>query len=123
VTVRYRLGAPDSTLHGRWAVQWNLALSAGAAPGRYLTLTGHPSLGSTGRVAGAMEVTLVDEWLGLDTHLAWSPAAELAWGPVETVSVSEAGFERIYQGLALLLAWPLGGGHAEIAVTLTVSER
>jgi alpha-amylase len=123
VTVRYRLGAPDSTLHGRWAVQWNLALSAGAAPGRYLTLTGHPSLGSTGRVADAMEVTLVDEWLGLDTHLAWSPAAELAWGPVETVSVSEAGFERIYQGLALLLAWPLGGGHAEIAVTLTVSER
>ena len=33
--------------------------------------------------------------------------AEIAWAPVETVSLSEAGFERIYQGSALLFAWPL----------------
>jgi hypothetical protein len=26
---------------------------------------------------------------------------------VETVSLSEAGFERIYQGSALLFAWPV----------------
>jgi len=123
VTVHYRLAEPDGELHGRWAVQWNLALSAGEAPGRYLTVPGHPSLGSAGRLAGAVEVTLVDEWLGLDAHLVWSPTAELAWGPVETVSVSEAGFERIYQGLALLLAWPLGDDRAEMAATLTVSER
>ena len=123
VTVRYRLAEWDGDLHGRWAVQWNLALSAGEAPGRYLTVPGHPSLASAGRLAGATEVTLVDEWLGLDAHLAWSPGAELAWGPVETVSVSEAGFERIYQGLALLLAWPLGDDRAEMAATLTVSER
>jgi hypothetical protein len=123
VTVRYRLGAPDGDLHGRWAVQWNLALSAGEAPGRYLTLAGRPSLGSAGRLAGATEVTLVDEWLGLRARLAWSPGAELAWGPVETVSVSEAGFERIYQGLALLLTWPVAGDLAEMATTLAVSEQ
>ena len=123
ITVRYRLGAPQGDLHGRWAVQWNLALSAGEAPGRYLSLGDRPSLGSAGRVDGALEVTLVDEWLGLDAHLAWSPGGALAWGPVETVSVSEAGFERIYQGLALLLAWPVAGDHAEMQATLTVSER
>jgi alpha-amylase len=124
LTARYRLEAPPGVhLDGRWAVQWNLAFSAGDAPGRYLALPGHPSLGSAGRLDGAGEVTLVDEWLGLEARLAWSPAAELAWGPVETVSVSEAGFERIYQGLALLLAWPLGPGQGELSVTLTVGSR
>jgi 4-alpha-glucanotransferase len=84
---------------------------------------GHPSLGSTGRLAEATQVTLVDEWLGLEARLAWQPPAELAWAPVETVSVSEAGFERLYQGLALLLAWPLAGPEAELSMTLTVAER
>ena len=123
LTVRYRLGAPGGALRGRWAVQWNLALSGGAAPGRYLTLPGHPSLGTWGRAHDAVAVTLVDEWLGVEARLAWSPGAELAWGPVETVSVSESGFERIYQGLALLLSWPIEGGKREMAITLEVVER
>ncbi|HEV8472940.1 MAG TPA: alpha-amylase/4-alpha-glucanotransferase domain-containing protein [Methylomirabilota bacterium] len=105
----------------RWAVQWNVALTGGDAPGRYLTLPGSPSLGSRGRVGDVQSVTLVDEWIGVRAQLAWSPRAELAWGPVETVSVSESGFERIYQGLALLLAWPLAGGPTVLWTSLTVS--
>lgn len=114
----YRL-RPDEA--GRWAVQWNLALTAGDAPGRYLTLPGRPSLASTGRVSEMSMVTLVDEWIGVRAHLTWSPGAELAWGPVETVSVSEAGFERIYQGLALLLTWPIGATPVELWTAVTVS--
>jgi hypothetical protein len=120
---RYELGGGEETLRGRWAVQWNLALSAGDAPGRYLTAPGSPSLGSLGRWPGAQEVTLVDEWLALRVRLSWTPVAELAWGPVETVSVSEGGFERIYQGLALLLVWPLDGLRREMVVTLEVTSR
>jgi len=106
---------------GRWAVQWNLALTAGDAPGRYLTLEDRPSLGSHGRVSGPDGVALVDEWIGVRAELAWSSGAELAWGPVETVSVSEAGFERIYQGLALLLTWPLATEPVELWTSVTVS--
>jgi alpha-amylase len=120
LTARYRLAAQPGRLEGRWGVQWNLALSAGDAPGRYLTAPGRPSLGSAGRLTGEREIALVDEWLGLAARLAWTPAAEATWGPVETVSVSEAGFERIYQGLALLLLWPLGGEAREMEITLTV---
>ena len=120
LTARYRLAAQPGRLEGRWGVQWNLALSAGDAPGRYLTAPGRPSLGSAGRLTGEREIALVDEWLGLAARLAWTPAAEVTWGPVETVSVSEAGFERIYQGLALLLLWPLGGEAREMEITLTV---
>jgi len=34
-----------------------------------------------------------------------SPAADAWWAPIETVSNSEGGFERVYQGSALLLSW------------------
>jgi alpha-amylase len=124
VSARYRLSAPaGAELTGRWAVQWNLALSAGDAPGRYLARPDRPSLGSTGRTGEATGLALVDEWLGLEAHLAWSPTATLGWGPVETVSVSEGGFERLYQGTALLVSWPLSGTTQEVSVTLTMVTR
>jgi alpha-amylase len=125
VAVRYGLSAKGGrSVTGRWAVQWNLALTAGDAEGRYLTLPGRPSLGSAGRAAALSAVSLVDEWIGVAARLAWTPAAELAWGPVQTVSVSEGGYERIYQGTALLLTWPvrLGPGEAcALSVELTVT--
>jgi alpha-amylase len=122
VRAEYRVEAPES---GRFAVQWNLALTAGDAPGRYLSLPGRPSLGSRGRTAEAHGVTLTDEWVGIDARLAWSDGAELAWGPVETVSVSETGFERIYQGIALLITWPLPArsSAANVWTQLTVAGR
>ena len=126
VEVRYRLTAPAATpVAGRWAVQWNLALTAGDAPGRYLTATGRPSLGSTGRERDLAGVALVDEWIGVRARLAWAPVAELAWGPVQTVSVSEAGFERIYQGTALLVVWPVGlhaGETRELVASITLER-
>jgi 4-alpha-glucanotransferase len=114
----YRL---DTSEPARWAVQWNLALTAGDAPGRYLTLPDRPSLASAGRRQDVDTVTLVDEWIGVRAQLTWRPGAVLAWGPVETVSVSEAGFERIYQGLALLLTWPLDAGATELWTAVTMS--
>jgi 4-alpha-glucanotransferase len=115
----YRLGV--TTPGARWAVQWNLALTAGDASGRYLTLPERPSLASVGRLDGLDTVTLVDEWIGVRARLHWSAGATLAWGPVETISVSESGFERIYQGLSLLLTWPLDATATELWTAVTVS--
>jgi alpha-amylase len=33
--------------------------------------------------------------------------ADAWWAPIDTVSNSEDGFERMYQGSALLLSWPV----------------
>jgi alpha-amylase len=108
LTVTYRLRwEGDEPLEGRWAVQWNLTLSAGDAPGRYYRVAGRPSLGSRGRLAAVHGLAMVDEWLGGELALRWPIPAEVAWAPVETVSLSETGFERIYQGSALLVAWPV----------------
>ena len=125
--VRYRVRpAAGQRLTGRWAVQWNLALTAGNAPDRYFDLAARPTLGSSGRARDRMEVTLVDEWAAVEARLRWNPAAELAWGPVETVSLSDGGFERIYQGTALLLVWSLDIGADEervLETALTVARR
>jgi len=61
--------------------------------------------------------------LGGTTRVSATPAA-LSWRhPLETASQSEAGFERLYQGLALLLTWPVTGAAAELTTALTVHER
>jgi 4-alpha-glucanotransferase len=54
-----------------------------------------------------------NSWLGLSVETLVSPAADAWHAPIETISNSEAGFERVYQGSALLLSWlvtiPAGG--------------
>ena len=52
--------------------------------------------------------------IGLVVETSVQPAATASWAPIETISNSEAGFERVYQGSALLLSW---------AVTLAPGER
>jgi alpha-amylase len=121
---RYRV-EPDAARGGCWAVQWNLALT-GPDGGRYLALPERPALRSRGRRAGVDGLRLVDEWAGLEVELGWCPPADLAWGPVETVSVSEAGFERVYQGSAFLGVWSIPEGSSpswELLTSLTVTER
>ncbi len=126
VTVTYRLRwEGEESLVARWAVQWNLTLSAGDAPGRYYRVAGRPSLGSRGRLPAVRSLAMVDEWLGCELALRWANPAEIAWAPVETVSLSETGFERIYQGSALLFAWPLSlqpGQTWETSLRVTIGE-
>ena len=126
VVVGYRVqwngGEP---LVARWGVQLNLTLTAGDALGRYYRLPGQPSLGSRGAAAAQRGLAMVDEWLGCEIGLTWPRPADLGWAPVETVSLSEEGFERIYQGSALLLAWPIEiapGGVWETSLTLSFSR-
>ena len=45
--------------------------------------------------------------MGAEIELRSSVVADLGFAPIETVSLSEAGFERIYQGSAILVSWPV----------------
>ena len=61
-----------------------------------------------------------NDYEGVRIEAAIEPAARLTWYPVETVSNSEGGFERVYQGSSLLFRWPVALAPGEHA-TLTVS--
>jgi alpha-amylase len=122
--VVYRIEWDGEPLDGRWAVQWNVALTAGDAPGRYYEVPGRPSLGSRGRIPDRRALEMVDEWLGGAVRLEWSAPGEVAWAPVETVSLSEAGFERIFQGSCVLVSWPVDlrpGQPWEVSLRATVT--
>ena len=67
-------------------------------------VTAHDAAGTAGNVT---QIEQANTYIGIDIVASLSPAADACWAPIETVSNSEAGFERVYQGSALLLSWPL----------------
>ncbi len=110
VTVDYsiqnREKRPASVLFG---VEWNVGLMAGDAHDRYFVIDGRAlannRLGIPGEEKGVASVRLVDEWLKIETGFAFDRPAGLWRFPVETVSLSEAGFERLYQSSVVFPHW------------------
>jgi len=81
---------------------------AGANPAAYYVLDGERvPHDSTGSRAGLASLHSGNEYVGLDVTTTLTPAADAWIAPIETVSNSEAGFERVYQGSALVLTWQL----------------
>jgi 4-alpha-glucanotransferase len=92
-----------------FAPELNLNLLAGHAPDRYYVLPDGKRLpmdhrGETDRLR---KLQLVEGWAGFELTLQSDPPFQLWCYPVETVSNSEGGYERNYQGSCLLLRIPV----------------
>jgi alpha-amylase len=133
-TAAYRLINPGTReLTGRFGVEFNLTLLAGRAPDRYYTVNGRKPLDaflcSVGQDEAVRSVQLTDEWQGFGIKISLREPAGLWRFPIETVSQSEGGFEKIYQGSCLLLLWDVRlqpGAAQELAVDValqTLPER
>ena len=68
---------------------------------------GEPRLGARGEEFEVETFGMADEWKDLRVTFRLDRPATLWRLPIETVSLSEAGFERVYQGTCLLPTWPL----------------
>ncbi|MBT9140153.1 MAG: Alpha-amylase 1 [Dehalococcoidia bacterium] len=109
----YRLiNSGESRLTVMFAVEFNINFLAGQAPDRYYSVPGvelnESNLSSSGELQQVEQIGLVDEWLGISTQFNFAQAVKLWRMPLETVSQSEDGMERVYQGSTLLPAWQLG---------------
>ena len=82
-------------------------LLAPNAPDRYFAAAGerHP-LEFAGEIQ-APKLDLVDEWQGVRLVLETRPECRWWIVPIRTVSQSEAGFETVYQGSAILAVWEI----------------
>lgn len=109
-------------------VELNLNLLAGDAPDRFAFVEGQPQ--KDRRLLGrevcenVCHFGLVDEWMDLKVDLTVSRPATLWRCALETVSLSESGLERNYQGTCLLPHWPLqldSGEQFEMTMTLACS--
>jgi alpha-amylase len=106
--VHYALCSLPRGICLHFAVELNLAAMAGHAEDRYYADLQGGRLGmldSRLDLPHADGVSLTDEWLELAIGLAWSRPGGLWCYPIETVSQSEGGFERVYQSSAVVPHW------------------
>ncbi len=84
-----------------FGVEFNWSLLAGNAPDRYYYIDGaeldDPRLNSRGETANVSRFGLIDRYHDLNINIELSQPAKLWRVPIETVSLSESGFERVYQ--------------------------
>ena len=114
LAVTYRLrstsSAPAATFW--WGVELNLFLK-------------DASLTQAGTVPSLSVLELNDQWQSLKVRLDYSRAATLAHYPLETVSESEEGMERTYQGVCLCAVWPVElapGASWQVEVSLALES-
>jgi alpha-amylase len=108
------------------ARQWNLTLLAPDAPDRWLAVGDRKlKMNQSGIHDNLRHVRLGDEWQNLAVDLASDEPFELWHFPVETVSQSEDGFERTYQGTALAFCHRFhlnGGEEKRIALKIALGS-
>ena len=116
VSVTWRLAnGGDSPIDCLFASQWNLAFAAADTlqPKADPPLAEAPSeapersLGEPQSVDGVRAFTLEGHYPPLRLRAELAQSATLWSYPIEAVSNSEGGFERTYQGVCLMLLWPL----------------
>ncbi len=84
-----------------------LNLLAAKEPDRYFETSGgerHP-LDWSGAIP-ASQLRVVDQWQSVAAAIEAPQASQFWIAPIETVSESEEGFERVYQGSQILAVWP-----------------
>ena len=105
LTVAYKLENQGGVSYSlRFGVELNLTLLAGNDPQRYYEWPGHGHvrLQERGEARVPEWFALVDEWQRFRVVLRLDRPVDMWFAPIETVSQSEDGFERIYQGSAVL---------------------
>lgn len=84
-----------------FGVEFNFSMLTGDSPDRYYVFPGKNvediKLASIGEIEGCSNLKIVDEWKGYGVSLETGYLDRIWRFPVETVSQSEAGFERTYQ--------------------------
>jgi len=131
--------APARVAPALLPVQENLPLAFGLelvfnllapdAPGRYFLGSAKSSryepLKFRGELAGGT-LLIVDEWQGVKITVTADPEPRWWIVPIDTVSQAVEGFERVYQGSAILAVWNAGSAGISARFPLsshTIPER
>ncbi len=104
--VVYRWSAESRSERGQLEVELNLGVHVRDAEDRYVRVNGRkaepPGFGALARHSDVRCLELVDAWAGRRLAITIEPPAEaLERSPIETVSLSEAGAERVFQGVSV----------------------
>ncbi len=111
--VRYYIQNKGQTrLQTRFGCEWNFHLLGGGANEQaYYRIDGHTPenhhFDSTGETPEVRSFHIGNNWIAQDIGFSLSKSATLWRFSIDTITGSEAGFERTHQGSCLVLVWPL----------------
>lgn len=101
----------DNVLRALFGVELTINFLAGAAPDRYYRSEDRKlnaaRLGVMGCDEGLRHIALHDDWRGLACSFRFDELAKVFRFPIETVSQSEGGQERVYQTSVVLPCWAI----------------
>ena len=110
-------------------VEFNWSMLAGNSPDRYYRIDEqkpeNASLDSQAETPGATAFNLIDEYHRLDIAISLSEPCRLWRLPIETVSMSEQGFERVYQSSLTCPSFELNlppGGMHEFTIKISLRD-
>jgi len=120
----------DAPLSFKLAVEFNMTLLAADADDRFWIggfANQKPRLNETLSDTGAVWVGMRDDWAGFSVRINSRTHFDAWRYPVETVSQSESGFERTYQGSCIVILkevdLPVGGALEFNADIIMTGER
>jgi hypothetical protein len=107
ITVNYSLTSPEEDIPGvRFAVENNFNFLAGHSDDRYILFDGQRKensyLDATNSQIDCLAVHLRDDWRKTAVGLNTDRTAEIWQVPIFTISLSEGGFEKVYQGTSII---------------------
>lgn len=116
----------SDALDSNYGLELNFGLLGGNSPDRYYLLNGeHAGSLDTMKTDEAInQLSLVDEWDNFKIDVEYSRSCQLWRSPIETISMSEAGFERVYQASSTLPHWKVSLAPEEkftAAVTVSIN--
>ena len=95
----------------RFGIEWVINMLTGSAPDRYYRSDNKDlkrlQLGAKTTFSGLAHLALCDGWMQLEFSLGLSLPADILCYPIETISQSEGGQERVYQGSVVTPTWIL----------------
>ena len=122
----------NAQAHGaqfRFGCESLFCLLAGNAPDRTIVWNGPHAgkdiLASHGEMQSVNKITVTDEWLKLKAEATFTGTDQVWRDAIETVSQSEGGYERVYQGTVVIPIWDFqlaAGAEATVSMSLQFQE-
>jgi hypothetical protein len=108
------------TASGWLCSEWNLNMLSGNGPDRYYEGMGEQrALSSSGVAKGVRAFRVVDAWRNVAAGATLDRECVVLREPIETASLSEAGAEKIHQGVCLRILFPVRlepGNHERYSI-------
>lgn len=115
----------EASIDALLVLGWSLTmLGGGGNPAAWYDLgERRVAYDTSGELQDARAIRFGNDTVGVSVHAAVSPGADVWWASIDTISISEDGFERTHQGSSLAFVWPLqlvAGAELRVQVGLQV---